>query len=339
MRFVWLLWILVPPCAAQLSKGGFLKLLQEGNDALTVETLKKECIAFPMDAATLSAVDGREEILLALFQCLFERTGLSSDSGSSPGERARFESPRERPAPTVVVSNEALVGQKALESLRTLAVAETLEDKGERVKLQMDTKALLINLMTDHPQKVAEALENQDGQTPIPDWVRQASRAGLEAKAKGLPTLDFDVDKQTDFYGSVDQRGIRVFMSLTLMDHVSGEVESYRFEDELLMAHPSFPLDYVAEEDRFELFRLKNTEVTRVRLRKVLNAMDSLTLFPGKWLIRIVSYTGMGQIRSDSESHFQVEPGKHYQLGIEWVRYKNGIQKLEHKLEEIPDPS
>ncbi len=154
-----------------------------------------------------------------------------------------------------------------------------------------------------------------------------------QAGEQGFPTMGFDVKSGTDFSGSIDEDGVRVYMGLYLVDQHPDEVDPYHLEDRLLLAHEAFPIEYNPQTEEFDLTPLKGGGATRLRLNKTLNKMEPLKMSPGKWIVRIVSTTGRGSIRSDSDHAFELAPGKNYSLGIRW-QSNRGVRTLQFDLRE-----
>lgn len=345
--------ILLIPCWAQIQKNDFLRMLETQSEAELAQAVAGDCIGFPVDRETLAAFRDREQVLLAILECLYRRnypnTGVVSFRATPPSKEAPAQStptPASNPAPppvaavlepprlSIAVSTDTLV-RKIVESIRTLQVAQSLEDKAERVRVQTGTKSFLVHILAENGTRLSSSSieEALPAGESLPDWIEVALQQAREAGERGFPRLDFEVRSGTDFSGTIDENGIRVYMGMYLVDRHPGEIEPYNLEDRLLMAHAAFPVSYNPETDEFDLTRLKGTGVTRMRLNKGLNKMKPLEMVAGKWIVRIFSTTGRGSIRSDSSHSFELAPGKNYTMGIRW-QSDRGVKTLRFNLME-----
>lgn len=312
-----------------------MTLAEDQNTQPLVSAIQAQCIDFKIDHATVAAIAGKKDVLLALFQCLQDNaTTVASDSNPATNT-TQVGTAVDQPTKAPMYAADTQAAQKAGELLRTLMLAPSLRNEVERQQTRYENRRLLVQIIRDNIQTIDQTeLESwREAGLEIPDWLPPLLSGVREAHPDDFPTLTFDVSRRTDFYGSIDERGIKVFMSLFLVEHTPEEVDRFNFEAALIYPHVKFPYTYKPDSGKIELHRLENTEVTRMRLQKALEDYEALDMIPGKWGIRIQAYTGFDRIRADYSHYFTLEAGKDYEMSIGWKTGGDGIKRLQFDVE------
>ncbi len=330
-----LLFLIITPCFAQLDRDTFYELLDGASDTTIVNRISQECIEFRMNQADLDRAMKRPEVLLALLQCLYDRTpGVEAKSVTIDKPNSEGETASTIPSSSNPRSTNRFYLTKLVEALNTLSLANEMRNPNEKMTMKMDALPLIANLIREHGHLINSNLlrDSMPEGFQAPSWVVEDLEKASDGKKKGYSTLAFNVHKNVMFEAGRGKKGAQVFLGLYRVDTYPDGEEIYKLEDHLIYSHREFPITYDRTRADFEYHQLQNRGM-RLSLGKILNKKDPLALFPGNWVLEVIAMDGEDRLQSRDKIQIQIENGHQYVLGIKWETNRQGVRQLIGSLE------